>query len=127
MSSVQLASLATGSVALLLAAGDSIPAIRSIVGRISRKSPPVDEPAVAKTFYRDEDGEASEESLRAFSDKWQRVALAVFSASGLSVTVALAVLTTLNYSAGGLILDYFQFGIWVSKGVRTDWCRIPLT
>ncbi|KAJ5311527.1 hypothetical protein N7476_007387 [Penicillium atrosanguineum] len=118
MSVVQLASLATGSVALFLAAGDSIPAIKSIVGRISRKSPSVNEPELAKTVYRDEDGEATEESLRAFSDKWQRVALAAFSASGLSVTVALAVLATLNYSAGDLILNWFQFGIWVLLSIQ---------
>ncbi|KAJ5681819.1 uncharacterized protein N7477_001759 [Penicillium maclennaniae] len=118
MSAVQLASLATGSVALLLAAGDSIPAIRSIVDRISRKSPTVDEPALAKTLYRDEDGEASEESIRAFSDKWQRFALALFSASGLSVTVALAVLSTLNKSAGDFLLNWFQFGIWALLTVQ---------
>lgn len=113
--STQLASIATGSVALLLAAADSVPAIKCIVDRISRKSPPVDESALAKTVYRDQDGEATEESLRAFSDSWQRVVIAVFSASGLSVTVALAVLTTLNYSAGEFILDWFQFGVWVSR------------
>jgi hypothetical protein len=112
--STQLASIATGSVALLLAAADSVPAIKCMVDRISRKSPPVDESALAKTVYRDQDGEATEESIHDFSDSWQRVAIAAFSASGLSVTVAMAVLTTLNYSAGDLILDWFQFGIWVS-------------
>lgn len=110
----QLAPLATGSVALLLAAVDSGPAIKSITDRISRKSQ-LDEPALAKTVYRDDDGEASEESLRAFSDKWPRVAIALFTASGLFVTLALAVLTTCKYRAGDVILDWLQFGIWVRR------------
>jgi hypothetical protein len=111
----QLASLATGSVALLLAAVDCGPAIKSITDRISRKSLQLDEPSLAKTVYRDDDGEASEESLRAFSDKWPRVAIALFTASGLFVTLALAVLTTCKYRAGDVILDWLQFGIWVRR------------
>lgn len=110
----QLASLATGSVAFLLAAADSVPAVKSIADRISCRSQ-LDEPTLAKTVYRDEDGEASEESLRNFSDKWPRVAIALFSASGLFVTLALAVCTTLKYSAGNAILDWLQFGIWVRR------------
>ncbi|KAJ5201896.1 uncharacterized protein N7498_006559 [Penicillium cinerascens] len=107
----QLASLATGSVAFLLAAADSLPALKSIADRISCRSQ-LDEPTLAKTVYRDEDGEASEESLQAFSDKWPRVAIALFSATGLFVTLTLAVCTTLKYSAGNAILDWLQFGVW---------------
>lgn len=110
----QLASLATGSVALLLATVDSVPAIKSIADRISRRAQ-LDESTLARTVYRDDDGEASEQSLRAFSDKWPRVAIALFSVSGLSVTLALAVLTTLKDNAGNAILDCLQFGVWVSK------------
>jgi len=110
----QLASLATGSVALLLAAVDSVPAIKSIADRISRRSQ-LDESTLARTVYRDDDGKASEQSLRAFSDKWPRVAIALFSVSGLSVTLALAVSTTLKDNAGNAILDWLQFGVWVSK------------
>jgi hypothetical protein len=102
-----------GSVALFLAGVDSIPAIKSIVDRIARKSSHPDEATLAKTAYRDEDGEATPESLKAFSDLWQRVAIAGFSGSGFLVTLALAVLTTLKYEADYLVLAWLQLGIWV--------------
>lgn len=102
-----------GSVALFLTGIGSVPAIRSIVDRIGRRSLQNDESAIAKTTYRDEDGEASEESLQAFSDTWQRVVIALFSASGFAVTLALAVLTTLQISQNFAILNWLQLGIWV--------------
>lgn len=111
----QVALIATGSVALFLAGIDSILAIKSIADRIGRKSRHEDEHAVAKSVYRDEDGEASEESLRAFSDKWQRVAVALFAAIGFSVTLALAILTTLEINASYTILNWLQLGIWVRR------------
>ena len=112
-SNVQVASLVAGSIAVLLAGLDSIPAIKSIADRIACTSPQQDEADLAKTAYRDEDGEATEESLHAFSDKWQRVAIALFSGSGVLVTLALAVLTTLKYNTDYTILAWLQFGIWV--------------
>lgn len=113
----QVLSLVTGSVALFLAGLDTIPALHSITDRIWRKSPPAEEHTLAKTAYRDEDGEASEESLRAFSDKWQRAAVAFFSVSGFLVTLALAVLTTFQ-PTDFMILHWLQFGIWVRKSDR---------
>lgn len=110
----QVASIAAGAVALFLAGIDSIPAIKSIVDRIGRKSQ-LQEPAVAKSVYRDEDGEASEESLEAFSDKWQRVAIALFSASGFLVTLSLAILTTLQIKPSFTILNWLQLGTWVRR------------
>jgi hypothetical protein len=38
--------------------------------------------------YCDEDGEATEESLRAFSDKWQRIAIALCSIVGFLAAIA---------------------------------------
>ncbi|KAJ5096035.1 hypothetical protein NUU61_005391 [Penicillium alfredii] len=108
----QVAPLATGSLALLLAAISSIPAAKSIVGRVARKAPPEDEPFLAKTVYRDEDGEATEGSLRAFSDKWQRVAIAVLSIAGLLLTLALAVVTIIHHGANDTGLIWLQFGVW---------------
>lgn len=106
-------STAAGSIALCLAAIDSVPAIKSIADRIGRKPAQHDEPALAKSVYRDEDGEASDESLQAFSDTWQRVAIVVCSTSGFLVTLALAILTTLEVNPGYAILDWLQLGIWV--------------
>jgi hypothetical protein len=92
---------------------DSIPAIKSIVDRIERRSSHQDEATLAKTAYRDEDGEATPDSLKAFSDWWQRVAIAVFSATGFLVTLGLAVLTTLEYETDYMVLAWLQLGIWV--------------
>ena len=110
---MQVASLVAGSVAVFLAGLDSIPAVKSIADRIARRTSHLDETSFAKTAYRDEDGEASPDSLKAFSDRWQRVAIAVFSGCGFFVTLALAVVTTLNDESDYLILAWLQLGIWV--------------
>lgn len=116
----QVTSVVTGSVALFLTALDTVPAINSVAHRILRRSPQQDESGLAKTVYRDEDGEATDESLRSFSDKWQRVALALFSACGLFVTLATAVLTTVNHHANYTFLTWLQFGIWVCRAKRVN-------
>lgn len=105
----------TGYIALSLVVVDSIPAIQSIAHRIARARDyePIQ---VAKEAYCDEDGEASEESLRAFSDKWQRIAIALFSTTGFVVTLALAVLSTLNVEIKNQTpLTWLQFGVWVRR------------
>ncbi|EPS30631.1 hypothetical protein PDE_05583 [Penicillium oxalicum 114-2] len=109
---VQVASLIAGSVGLSIAALDSIPAIHCIVGRVARKSAPFDEADLAKTAYRDEDGEATEESLEAFSDRWQRCAIAAFSGIGFGVALALATLTTLRHEWAYLELTWLELAIW---------------
>lgn len=115
---VQNASLVAGSIALFLAGLDSIPAVKSINHRIARRAAQQDETSLAKSAYRDEDGEATDESLKAFSDRWQRVAIAVFSGSGFLVTLALAVLTTLKYQTDFTVLAWLEFGIWVGAVER---------
>ncbi|KAJ5778168.1 hypothetical protein N7520_001414 [Penicillium odoratum] len=104
-------SIVTGSVALGLVGLDSIKFIKSIADRILR--PQYDEASLAITAYRDEDGEATEESLRAFSDKWQRAAIASFSISGLSVSLALSILSTTNSNLNEPLVNWLQFAIWV--------------
>jgi hypothetical protein len=101
----------TSYLALSLVALDSIPAIKSILRRTGKaRYEPID---LAKDVYRDEDGEATEESLRAFSDKWQRAAIALFSTAGLLVTLGLAILTTLKANENQTPLIWLQFGVWV--------------
>lgn len=109
----QWMSFATGCLAVLLAILICIPAIKSITSRVARKAARQDEQSLAKVAYRDDDGEATEESLRAFSDKWQRILITLTSISGLLVTLALAVLTTLNDSTNYTSLAWLQFGVWV--------------
>jgi hypothetical protein len=115
MAPYAVTSTVTSILALSLVALDSIPAIRSIVTRIARKNRNYEPILLAKDEYRDEDGEATEESLQAFSDKWQRITIAVFSAAGFLITLALAVLTTLMGNVGDyILLEWLQFGVWVS-------------
>lgn len=109
-------SIVTGSVALGLVALDSIKAVKSIADRISRRQ--YDEASLAITAYRDEDGEATEESLRAFSDKWQRVSIAVFSLTGLSTSLALSILSTISSDLNDPLANWLQFAIWVRTNMR---------
>lgn len=94
-----------GYLALPLVAVHSIPAIRSIIQRATNSYKPI-----SQDSYSDEDGEATAESLRAFSDKWERSAILFFSEAGLLVTLVLSVLETLN---GNNLLIWLQFGVWV--------------
>ncbi|KAJ5428287.1 P-loop containing nucleoside triphosphate hydrolase protein [Penicillium cf. griseofulvum] len=112
-------SFAAGCLAVLLAGLICIPAIKSITGRVTRKAAREDELSLAKVAYRDDDGEATEESLQAFSDKWQRVLITLTSISGLLVTLALSVLTTLNDSTNYTSFVWLQFGVWVFLSIQT--------
>lgn len=107
-------SIVTGSIALGLVGLTSLTAIKSITDRICRATQ-YDEASLAKTVYRDEDGEATEESLRAFSDQWPRIAIVLLSISGFSVSLALAVLSTLRDDLNSPLVNWLQFGTWVSN------------
>ncbi|CAG8909403.1 unnamed protein product [Penicillium egyptiacum] len=111
--------LATSTyLALSLVALDSIPALHSIA-RIARKSRDYEPIQLAKHVYHDEDGEATEESLREFSDKWQRIAIALFSIAGFLVTLALAVLATSKLAiTNSTPLIWLQFGVWILLAVQ---------
>ncbi|KAJ5964354.1 ABC transporter integral membrane type 1 [Penicillium vulpinum] len=113
-----MAYLATATyLALSLVALDSIPAIQSIAYRIGRKGE-YEPSQLAKDAYCDQDGEATEESLRAFSDKWQRIAIALFSISGFLVTLALAVRATLRFNIANSMLIWLQFGVWILLAIQ---------
>jgi hypothetical protein len=112
------------SLALLLVALDSIPAIQSIA-RIARKSRDHEPIQLAKDVYCDEDGEATEESLRAFSDKWQRIAIALCSIVGFLATLAMAVLATLNLAIPNPSPIWLQFTLWVSRKPENKCGTVP--
>jgi hypothetical protein len=80
---------------------------------------------LAKDVYRDEDGEATEESLRAFKDKWQRAAIAIFTTAGALVTLSLAVLSTLKANENQTPLIWLQFGVWVRTSASKENPKIP--
>ncbi|OQE30871.1 hypothetical protein PENFLA_c002G04157 [Penicillium flavigenum] len=105
------------SLALSLVALDSIPAIQSIA-RIAHKSRDYEPIQLAKDVYCDEDGEATEESLRAFSDKWQRIAIALCSIVGFLATLAMAVLATLNLAIPNPTPIWLQFALWILLAIQ---------
>lgn len=123
--SPELPSLLTGSLGLGLVALDTLPAAKSIMSRFTQRqtgylqlSGDSDESRVGegdlKALYRDEDGEATEESIKAFSDKWQRGAIAFLSAAGFCVSLALAVVTTLRGSGEEYFVEFWlHVGVWV--------------
>ncbi|WEW59244.1 hypothetical protein PRK78_004713 [Emydomyces testavorans] len=98
---------ATASVAIA-----SIPALNSISNRCRpRKRTSIDQ------LYCDEDGSATEESTRAFSDTIQRCLIAILSLCGLLVSLSSAVLTTAGVSNAhypGPIEQWLHFAIWGS-------------
>ncbi|KAE8383307.1 P-loop containing nucleoside triphosphate hydrolase protein [Aspergillus bertholletiae] len=105
-------SLIAGFVALALAGLDTVPAIRSIVARVRHVSSHQDHPTLAKTAYLDEDGEATEGSLQAFSDLVQRLVILLSSVCGFLTTLALGILTTTRYSNNGMAFAWQPFSIW---------------
>ena len=111
-----LPSLLTGSVGLTAVALTTVPSVRRIALRFFQK--PEQQPEdngilqLGKTVYQDEDGSATEESLREFSDRWQKTAIALLSILGFFGALALAVVTPSH--ARYFVLFWFQFGVWVS-------------
>lgn len=87
----QVLCLALHSVGLFFVAAASIPALRGIASRLVRRlkgddgsiqGPPMG-------LYCDEDGEATPESLEACSGKWPSITIALLSAIGSNISVAL--------------------------------------
>jgi hypothetical protein len=64
-------------------------------------------------LYQDKDGVATEESQKAYSVRWQNIALIVFTFLGISVALVEAVLVTLRYPA--IVCDsWAAFIHWVT-------------
>ncbi|KAK2766653.1 hypothetical protein FQN54_005965 [Arachnomyces sp. PD_36] len=73
-------------------------------------------------LYRDDDGQATEESSNGFSDRVHRILVSILSATGLLLSIALGVIVTLSstsrlsssppYSTL-LLQQWLQLGIWV--------------
>jgi uncharacterized protein YqhQ len=108
--SSQAASLLTGSVGLFLIALLTTPAIYTIVSRLVSRRQASDS---TRQLYQDEDGTATEESEKAFSDKIQRFSIAVLSVIGFLASLALAVLVTINTPRTFFVEHWLQFAGWV--------------
>lgn len=111
-------SLVTGYAGFFLVLLNSTPAAKTIACRVAGFTTPTqyDESRMTKTHYSDEDGEASESSLREFSDKWQRVAIGLFSVIGLEISLGLAIITTAHAGIEDYVVQsWLQVAVWVSS------------
>lgn len=110
-------SLGAACVGLLLVFLSTAPAAKGIFNRFARKSTyaPQDDLHSQKSHYADEDGEATEESLKQFSDKRQRVAIVILSVSGFEICLGLAIITTVHAGIEHyLFQSWIQVVVWVS-------------
>ncbi|KAL1961056.1 hypothetical protein VTO42DRAFT_4944 [Malbranchea cinnamomea] len=115
--------LVVNGIGLALVVLASIPAIRAIARRcqlLKSTTTRIDYPSL-RGIYRDEDGAATEESVRAFSDQVQRWSIAVLSLAGLSLSLAAAVIQTVadNHHSKSTIVVWLQFAFWVFLSVQS--------
>lgn len=111
------ASLAVGSLGLLLAVLTTLPALKSVVRRLFCPRTRGDESNHCKgaVHYCDQDGEATAESRAAFSDKWHRVVITLLAVAGLGVALSLAVIETVHGLHGYTLGVWLLSGVWVSS------------
>lgn len=118
------------SLVLCLTVLSSTPAVLSLAQRLVKRPNPGqhDQRSSTSLLYRDEDGEATRESLQRFSNKWQRVIVAFLSASGFGTSLAYAIISTIHPANDYyLVQGWTYFGIWVSVRVLCCWILVALT
>jgi len=105
--------LATSAAGLGIVSLLSIPAVRNVLEQLRKK-----EPHDPSAIYEDVDGKSTLEATRAFSAKWPKAFILVFSAAGLLLSIALGVLATIGdrYAGERLFLEnWLCVGAWVSS------------
>lgn len=110
-------SLMTGHAGLFLVLLTSTPAARSVVRRFDKTSTQSqhDGTRLTGSYYADEDGDATDDSVKQFSDKWQRVTIGLLSVTGFEVALGLAITTTVHASIDDYVVQsWLQVGVWVS-------------
>lgn len=78
----------------------------------------------ASQHYSDRDGVATDETMRSYSTRWQTLLTALCAGVGACVSLAQAVLVTLE--AGDVVIAWLTCAIWVSTTnsfFRTPCCR----
>ena len=117
-SNSEVFSLVTGYAGFFLVLLNSMPAAKTIACRVAGITTPIqyDESRMTKTHYSDEDGEASDSSLREFSDKWQRVAIGLLSVIGLEISLGLAIITSVHAGIEDYVVQsWLQVAVWVGS------------
>lgn len=110
-------SLGAACVGLLLVFLTTAPAAKGIFSRFARTQPHTHQDGLhsQKSHYADEDGEATELSLKQFSDKRQRVAITILSVTGFEICLGLAIITTVHAGIEHyLSQSWIQVVVWVS-------------
>ncbi|KFY69086.1 hypothetical protein V496_00545 [Pseudogymnoascus sp. VKM F-4515 (FW-2607)] len=101
-------SLAAGAIALTLVAISSAKSLRLIAPRWnSRKDNQL------PCIYEDADGVATAETTAAYSTTAPKIAICLLTVLGLGVSIALAVLGTLDSRDGFFLEDWFNVAAWV--------------
>ncbi|KAI9041859.1 P-loop containing nucleoside triphosphate hydrolase protein [Aspergillus affinis] len=118
----EVLSVVTGVVVLVFIVISSVPAFVKTTRRLERDSQFIrlDASPIAKSGYEDEDGEASEASLQMYSDTWQKVAITIFSVTGLELSLALAILSLQSKNQSFLAVPFWlQTGGWMIQCVQS--------
>jgi hypothetical protein len=102
-----LKSLGSAAASLILVSLLTIPAL---LGGVSHCREPKSKPGL----YEDKDGVASEESMAAYTAKYPKLLLSVFTVVGFATSVCLAVVGTLDQSLDPMFLEnWLAAGQWV--------------
>lgn len=105
---LEVSSIVTGAVSLLVFALSGLSSTSSIARRLIGK--------IKNTaIYEDEDGVATEASIRAFSDTWQRLALAMLSAIWFGCALCLTIITLIPPQSQLLVPFWLLVGNSVSS------------
>lgn len=128
--SPELPTIVTGILEIVLVLASTIPAARNISQRLTRRPrQPIRLETNTETLllahpedhyqyqYEDEDGVATDASMEAFSDKWQRIAISVLSVVGFEVVLALAIVVTQSEQNHFVVPCWLQVGSWVSSSL----------
>lgn len=101
-------SLVAGVAALVLVLLLTLPSLIGVASHLR-------DPKPKSNVYEDKDGVASEKSVAKYSAKIPKLSLGFFTISGLSLSIALAVLGMVGESDGLLIEDWINVAQWVSS------------
>lgn len=104
--------LAINGVGIALTCLSSIPATRTFAKRCRKRQ---NDYQSLHGVYCDQDGSATDESVNAYSDKVQRWLIAVMSVVGLFVSLAAAIIWTLDNGNNlkSIVGLWLQFILWV--------------
>jgi hypothetical protein len=116
-SNSEILSLLTGYIGLSLVLINSTAAARSVVRQLDGTSTRGQHDGIhlASPYYADEDGDATDDSVSEFSDKWQRMVIGLLSVAGFEVALGLAITTTVHVGIESYgVQSWLQVGVWVS-------------